>query len=169
MNKNSSVLDEVRDCVASDPKRALELGNRYIEDNPSDSHGYFSRHLTWAKLGNHKNALADCCTAIGILPKPNRYMARAEIYRALGDHARALADLDHVHNSDHETWLTSFGPHLRADTLARLGRLDEALSDAALIPDNHWMPEHDGLPGGDKQEFITELRRRAAGARSSTR
>jgi hypothetical protein len=31
-----------------------------------------------------------------------------------------------------------------------------------LIRDDHWMPEHDGLPGGDKQEFIAEIKRRAA-------
>ncbi len=67
---------------------------------------------------------------------------------------------------DRQEWLTSFGPHLRADTLARLGRLDEALADAALISDDHWMPAHDGLPGGDKQEFIAEIRRRAAAART---
>jgi tetratricopeptide (TPR) repeat protein len=164
MPKDHSVLDEIRECAASDPRRALELGNLYIENNPLDSNGYFSRHLTWARLGNHQNALTDCSAAIGILPKPNRYMARAEIYRALGDHTRALADLNHAHDLDRETWLTSFGPHLRSDTLARLGRLDEALSDTALIPDNHWMPEHDGLPGGNKQEFIAELKRRARGA-----
>jgi tetratricopeptide (TPR) repeat protein len=118
-------------------------------DQPA--HGYFSRHLSWAAFGEYNKALADCSKAIAMSPNPHRYMARADIYRALGDHARALADLNHVHDTDHETWLHSFGPHCRADALARLGRLDEALADAALLRDDHWMPEHDNLPGGDKQ------------------
>lgn len=168
MNEKHSELDEARDCAAHDPYRALRLEGQYIEKNPDDSRGYFSRHLTWAKLKNYENALEDCCKAISISPKLNRYIARAEIYRALGDHAKALADLDHVRNADHERWLNSFGPHLRADSLARLGRLGEALSDAALIRDDHWMPEHDGLPGGTKQEFIAEIRRRAASTKPSS-
>ena len=86
------------------------------------------------------------------------------VHRALGDHVDALADLNTAHDMDREEWLHSFGPHLRADTLARLGRAEEALADAALLPDDHWMPAHDGLPGGDKQQFIAEIARRAAGA-----
>ncbi len=169
MNKKYSDLEEARDCSAHDPHRALQLESQFIANNPEDSRGYFSRHLTWAKLKNHDNALEDCSRAIGISPQLNRYIARAEIYRALGDYTRALADLDHVRNSDYERWLNSFGPHLRADTLARLGRLDEALSDAALIRDDHWMPEHDGLPGGTKGEFIDEIKRRAVSAASHAR
>ena len=132
MGASYSELDEARDCAARDPHRALQLENRYIEANPSEAAGYFSRHFTWAKLGQHDKALADCSKAIGIQPNPYRYLARAEIYRALGDYPHALADLDHAHNSDREIWLTSFGPHLRADTLARLGRLDEGVRPGAV-------------------------------------
>jgi hypothetical protein len=84
----------------------------------------------------------------------------------LGDYPRALADYNQAHDMDRADWLTSFGPHFRADTLARLGRLEEALADCALIEDDHWMPVHSGLPGGDKQQFIDEITRRALAARA---
>ncbi len=139
--------------------------NRYIAANPDDSRGYFSRHITLARLGAYDKALEDCSTAIQIQPKTLRYISRSEIHRALGNHAAALSDLNQAHDMDREEWLHSFGPHLRADTLARLGRLDEALRDAALLPEDHWMPTHDGLPGGDKQQFIEEIKQRAKAAK----
>jgi tetratricopeptide (TPR) repeat protein len=162
---NFSDLDEARECARDDPHRALELENKHIAANPSDGRGYFSRHLTWARLGDYHKALADCSTAIGIQRKLGRYMARGEIHRALGDYTQALSDFNQAHDMDRNEWLTYFGPHTRADTLARLGRLDEALADARLIDDDHWMPEHDGMPGGNKQEFIAEIERRAAAAK----
>jgi tetratricopeptide (TPR) repeat protein len=162
MRANNPNLDDAREFSRDDPRRALDIENRYIAENPSDSHGYFSRHLTWAQLGAYDKALADCSKAIDMLPKTLRYLARSEIHRALGNHAEALADLNRAHDMDRDEWLHSFGPHVRADTLARLGRLDEALADAALLPEDHWMPAHDGLPGGDKRQFIAEIRRRAA-------
>lgn len=71
-------------------------------------------------------------------------------------------DFDSAHDINRDEWLTSFGPHVRADTLARLGRLDDALADCRLIRDDHWMPAHDGSPGGNKEQFIAEIKRRAA-------
>jgi tetratricopeptide (TPR) repeat protein len=166
---NYTLLDLARECRATDPERALRLANQHIQSNPVDPHGYFSRHLTLSRLGRTTEALRDCTTAIGIAPKPMRYLARGEIYRTLGDHERALADFNRAHDMDREKWLTSFGPHLRADTLARLGRLDEAREDANLLPDDHWMPANSGLPGGSKREFIYEIERRAMAAKKSGR
>jgi len=158
-------LDIALECRASDPLRALELENRYVAEHPADAHGYFSRHYTWSKLGEHGKAFADCEEAIRLHPIPFRYLARANLHRALGRFSEALKDLNHAHDCDHEMWLTSFGPHTRADTFARLGHLDEALADASLLPDDHWMPSFYGLPGGNKQQFIAEIRRRATAAR----
>lgn len=164
MSNDVSGLDEARECRAKDPNRALEIANRHITENPMDSHGYFSRHLTWMHLGEYNKALDDCNRSLELSSHPAAYRCRSEIYRRLGDHARAVADQNYLHDAHYERWLTSFGPHLRADSLARLGRLDEALADCARIRDDHWMPAHDGLPGGDKQQFIAEIKRRAAAA-----
>ncbi len=134
--------------------------------NPNDSHGYFVRHIIRKVSGNFHGAIKDCSKAIEIAPKQVSYRARGEVYRALGDHKEALSDFNRARDINYHEWLHSFGPHLRADTLARLGRLDEALADAALIKDDRWMAAYDGLPGGDKQEFIAEIKQRAAAARS---
>lgn len=158
-------LDDAREIGQLDPYRALDIKNRYIAANPDDSRGYFSRHLTWARLGEYRKSLMDCSKAIQMQPKTFQFIARSEIHRALSDHVLALADLNQAHDMDRDEWLHSFGPHLRADSLARLGRLDEALADAALLPEDHWMPANSGLPGGNKQQFIAELKRRAAAAK----
>jgi tetratricopeptide (TPR) repeat protein len=160
-------LDEARECHSEDPYRALEIANRYISQNPSSAFGYFSRHLTWERLGEFEKSLADCSRSIELDPKFIDYLSRGQTYRALGDHANAVRDFNVARSINMGKWLTSFGPHLRADSLARLGRLDEALADCDLIGEDHWMPAHGGLPGGDKAEFIAEIRRRAAGARLS--
>ena len=36
------------------------------------------------------------------------------------------------------------------------------LSAGDLIRNDHWMPAHRSLPNGDKQQFIAEIKRRAA-------
>jgi tetratricopeptide (TPR) repeat protein len=157
-------LDQARERAAKEPLRALELENSYIAANPADPRGYFSRHYTHSKLGDYDNALADCDTSIRLDPIPFRYLARADIHRKLGNYQAALQDLNHVHDVEPETWLNAFGPHMRADTLARLGDVDGALADAALLPEDHWMPGHSGLPSGNKRDFTEEIKRRAASA-----
>ena len=165
MTSQSSVLDEARECRATDPQRALALANQFISENPTDAYGYFSRHLTRSQLGDHEGALDDCNRSIALEGNFTSYMCRGKVHRDLGDNASALADFDFAHDMDADRWLHSFGPHLRADTHARLGNLDEALADAQLLSDDHWMPTHGGLPGGDKQQFIEEISRRAAVAK----
>ncbi|HLG86271.1 MAG TPA: hypothetical protein VKZ79_03640 [Alphaproteobacteria bacterium] len=165
MTRRTADLDKAMKCRSDDPQRALEIANRYITKNPHDPLGYFSRHLTLRHLGEYKRALADCDRSMELGPHHGTYMCRGVLHRALGDHARALADFNHARDLNYQDWLTSFGPHFRADTLARLGRLNEALADCELIREDHWMPEHSGLPGGNKQQFIAEIKRRAAATR----
>ena len=158
-------LDEAMECRANEPIEALEIDNEYIRRNPFDPAGYFSRHLTWERLGEHQKALTDCNRVMQLESDSWNYFCRALIHRNLGDHMSAVADFDRMRELDHEEWLTSFGPHFRADSLARIGRLDDALADCKFISDDHWMPEHSALPGGNKREFIEEIKRRATVAR----
>ena len=170
MSEKVPSLDEARKWLRQDqPHRALDIQNRYIAANPNDSHAYFSRHQTWMDLGEYRKALDDCNRAMALRPHIATYRCRGEVYRALGDYESALKDFNRERDLDFQDWLTAFGPHVRADTLARLGRLDEALADCDLIEDDHWMPAHCGLPGGDKQQFIAEIKRRAEAARGGRR
>lgn len=162
MSDDWALLDEAMECRAKEPLRALELANRYIANHPEDSHGYFSRHLTLRRLKDYDGAMTDCMMVLRLDPAPSTYRDRGVLYREMGNHAQAVADFDYHHDHCYEEWLDTFGPHYRADSLARLGRLDEALADCALIEEDHWFPAHSGLPGGNKQDFITEIRRRAA-------
>jgi hypothetical protein len=61
-------------------------------------------------------------------------------------------------------WIDSLDPLFRADSLARLGRLDEALADCQFIPEDHNAPAFYDLPGGDKRQFIDQIRQRASAA-----
>ena len=158
-------LREARECRRDDPQRSLEIYNEYIDAHPDDAQAYFSRHLTWDQLGDREQALADCSRSADLDPHWITFLMRGRLFRELGDHERAVADFDRSHALDPEQWRTGFGPHFRADSLARLGRLEEALKDCALIREDHRMPAHSGLPGGNKQQFTAEIRRRARIAR----
>jgi len=95
-----SDLDEALECRAADPHRALMLANRHIAANPDEPHGYFSRHLTLSQLRRFDEALADCMHTIALAPRFWGYQSRGEVYRALGDHERALADFNRARNID---------------------------------------------------------------------
>ena len=134
MSKDTSLLDEARDCAARNPKRAFELESRHVAAYPEDSTGYFHRHFSWIRLGAYDKAMQDCETAIRPNAKPVMFMARGDLYRLLGDHARAVEDFTRARDLNYEDWLTSFGPHHRAGSLARLGRLEDALADCDPTP-----------------------------------
>src|SRR5581483_11691443 len=97
MSDDFSALDEARECRADDPHRALAIASHYIAAHPDDFRGYFSRHLTWEKLGEYEKSLQDCNRSLELRPHPIAYISRSEVYRRLGDHARAVADLNYLH------------------------------------------------------------------------
>ena len=141
----------------------------YLAVHPDDPLGLFSRFQAWMKLGEFRKALRDINRVLELDPNSGGYSSRAQLFRAMDDQARAVEDLNRAREFDEKEWQTSFDPHFRADSLARLGRLEEALADCAFIRDDHWMPGVLGLPRGNKAEFIAEIKRRAAAARQRRR
>lgn len=166
MSAYPSELDGVIDILRRNPRQALEICERYVSEHPDDPHGLFSRFQVLDTIGEHERALADIDRVLELDPDWIGYSSRGHFFHNVGDYQRAIEDLTHAREIDQWEWEHSFDPHFRADSLARLGRLDEALADCALIEEDHWMPGVLGLPAGNKQEFIEEIKRRAALARS---
>jgi len=159
-------LDDAFELLRSDPQRSLEVCQRYVAEHPDDANGYFSRFNAWQELGEREKALADINKVLELDPNSGGYSSRGVFFRSLGDFRQAIEDFTHARELDEEEWKGSLDPHFRADCYARLGRLDEALSDCAYIEEDHWTPGLMGLPAGNKQEFIEEIKRRASQAQS---
>ncbi len=166
MVKPSDDLNEATKCLTSDPDRSLELCEQYLEHHPDDTEGLFRRFQAWEELCEFENALADINRVVEKEPIWLNYLARGVFFHKFGHYERAVNDLTRVGELDTEGRATTFGAWFRANSLARLGRLDEALGYCTFLSDDHWIPAFLGLPPGNKEEFIEEIKRRAALARS---
>ena len=170
--KQPTTLDEIaalHELLRSDPQRYLRIVNRWIAEDPKDSSAYFSRHFAWEKIGAPREAIDDLNKVAELEPKPQpiTFLARAHIYRHLGEYQKAIEDFNRAEAIDPVEWRDSaFGPFFQADTHARLGDEAAALAYCALLPDDFWTPGFEGAPGGGKAAIADELRRRAAQARS---
>jgi tetratricopeptide (TPR) repeat protein len=167
MSERNDALDEASECVASDPERALEICEQYLEASPNDYRALDCRFRAWTKMGEFENALADINRIIELTPTWIDYFWRGMFFHNFGHYRPAVDDLTKSRELDIEGSATVHRACYRASALSRLGRLDEALADCALLPEDHWMPGYNGLPAGNKREFIEEVKRRAALARSA--
>ena len=165
----SKELDEASSCLRRDPRRALSICQTYLRGHPDDALGLFYRQQAWERLGELRKALADLDRMINLDPDSHTYSMRGRLRHKMKDYAGAVDDFTRARELDDREWRTSFGPHFRANSLARLGRLDEALADCAFIPDDHRMLSVQGLPGGNRADFIAGIKRRASAARTRRR
>ena len=170
--KEPATAEELRalhDVLWADPQRYLRIVNGWIEQNPNNSHAYFSRHSAWMRIGEPRRALTDLNKAIELQSQPSAMslMARGEVYRHLGHHEQALVDLDRAEAIDPADWRHGivFGLLYQADSHARLGNEAAALNCCARLPDDFWTPGLNGAPSGDKAEVAEKLRGIAAAAR----
>lgn len=158
-------LDEAFYLRSKDPKRALEICERYIDKHPDDPNGFNERAEIFFVLGENEKAERDFDIALALDPHYGRYSVRGDFFRRIGKYQRGIDDMTRARELDEEAWVTSLAPIVRADCYAHLGRLDEALADCTLIPDDWWMPAFDDFPGGNKEEIIEEIKQRALSAR----
>lgn len=165
MRETSDELDAATKCVGSDPERSLAICNRYLDTHPDDPRGLFCRFQALDELLEFEGALADINRVLEIEPDWVGYFARGTFFHKFGHYEQAVSDLSRAGELDREGSAVVHRACYRASALSHLGRLDEALADCAILPANHWMPGQNGLPAGNKQEFIEEIKRRAALAR----
>jgi tetratricopeptide (TPR) repeat protein len=153
--------------LQSDPQRYLRIVNEWIQENPKNSHAYFSRYLGWMKIGEPRLALEDLNKVIELKPDMVAFMSRGEVHRHLGEYEKALEDFDCGEAIDPREWEEDvvFGLLYQADTYARLGNEASALAYCARLPDDFWTPGVYGAPGGGKADIVDKLRRIAADAR----
>lgn len=166
MPKMSDDLDAATNCVVSDPERSLAICEQYLSAHPDDPRGLFCRFQALDELGEFEGALADINRVLEIEPDWVGYFARGSFFHKFGHYEQAVEDLSHAGELDRENSAVIHRACYRASALSHLGRLDEALADCAVLPENHWMPGQNGLPAGNKQEFIEEIKRRALQARN---
>ena len=88
-------IEELKKLAEAEEWEALEReAERFIEDYPEHSAGYFFRSISRSEQGRHEEALEDINTAINIEPSADAYNNRGKIYLALGAFAEALADFE---------------------------------------------------------------------------
>jgi tetratricopeptide (TPR) repeat protein len=142
------------------------MANLWISANPDSSGAYFGRHQAWLKLGEPEKAIQDLTKSIALAPSPVDYKCRGNVYRQIGQYAKALEDYSRGEAMDPQKWQRDAFPLIyQADTYARLGDETKALACCARLPDHFWTPGHNQLPPGGKADIADELKRRAAAAR----
>jgi tetratricopeptide (TPR) repeat protein len=152
--------------LRSDPQRYLQTVNKWIAENPRNSHAYFERHFAWMKIGEPRRALDDLNKVVELDPDQVSFKSRAEVYRHLGQYEKALEDFNRAESLDAKKWQEdAFGLLFQADTHARLGNEAAALGFCARLPDDFWTPGLNGAPSGGKADIAEKLRRIAADAR----
>jgi len=162
-------LDEAFEHIRrKNPERSLEICDKYVNDHPDDPNGYYSRFQALSDMGENDRALADINKVLALDPNHGGYSSRAIFFHNIGNYERAIEDSTTGRELDNEAWEGSLDPRFRADSYARLGLLEQALADCEYFSEALLMPDGVmGLPGGTKQEFIAEIKRRAAAARKA--
>jgi tetratricopeptide (TPR) repeat protein len=167
---NDPVVDQIRRefrLLRTDPQSYLAMIEERIAKDPDNPGNYFDRHFAWEQFGQLDRALADLNKALELEPEGKALLfSRGTILRSLGRYEDAIWDFDRAFALDDDKIYGDVGLVFRADCHARLGNEAAALADAARLSDEHWMPGFSGLPGGNREQVIEELRRRAAAARA---
>lgn len=94
-----------------------------ISRNPKLTYAYTLRGMAFREMGNLPKSLEDFNHAVELAPALDTYFQRATTYQSMGDHAKALADLDQVVSLSRpvqwDTWRARSLVRLRATWLVR--------------------------------------------------
>ena len=159
-------LLELHKILRSDPQRYLRIVDEWIQDNPNNSNAFYDRHQAWMRIGEPRRALEDLNKAIELRADQSAFVARAGVYRHLGEYEKALDDYRHGEAIDPAQWEEdAFGLLFQADVHARLGDEGSALACCGRLPEDFWTPGPHDAPAGNKVAVAERLKLIAAEAR----
>lgn len=118
--ENSNDLDDAAKCVVSDPECSLGIAQRYLDSNPDDPNGLFSRFRALDELGEFESARADIDRVLSLAPDWSGYFARGAFFHNHGHYERAVADLTQARALDVENSGAWGICYYRADALVGL-------------------------------------------------
>lgn len=103
---------------------ATKYFNLSINENINYFKGYYNRGLLYAQTNRYDKALSDFNKAITLHNYSKAYVARANIYYALKDFSKAIADAEYVLNTDANNIKANY---VMATCYDDLNQLDKAL------------------------------------------
>src|SRR6185437_9285521 len=108
-------------------------------------------------MGEPHLALADRDKVVSLCPQEaGAFMARADDHLRIGNFAAAADDLDRAEKLDQAHYWPLI-PFLRALCRAKSGRIDEALADAAKVPDDYLLPGFGSTMPNSKQQLAAAI------------
>ena len=144
-------------CADGRFAEALRLCVEFIAEHPDHAHGYHMRAVVRVLMGEPHLALADRDKVVSLCPQEaGAYMARADDHLRIGNFAAAADDLDRAEKLDNAHYWPLI-PFLRALCRARIGRIDEALADAAKVPDDYLLPGFGSAIPNSKQQLAAAI------------
>lgn len=167
ITSSNSLLSEGINALNKDEyKTAIEKFTEYLKTNPDSDTAYNFRGLSYFKLGNLTNALADLNNAIKINPDyTNAYNNRGNTYYKSGMYTDAISDFNKVIEKDPNVASSYF---FRGLAYNKVNKYNEAVKDLTVAidikPDNPNTYYHRGIAyfelgeyGKAKQDFSKSI------------
>jgi hypothetical protein len=108
---------------------------------------------SWASRTWRSPTATKSCPSVRRRPAPSW---RADDHLRLGNYAAAADDLDRAEKLDSAHYWPLI-PFLRALCRARVGRVEEALADAARVPDDYLLPGFGSAIPNSKQQLAAAI------------
>jgi tetratricopeptide (TPR) repeat protein len=155
-------LDTILDLVGKDTPKALQLCEKYRQENPHNNWVYHVMTMAHRRMDNHAAAHATADICVQREPqKHSAYYHRAEAAYELGKYPEAISDAMSAIKLNRTGSLGSMPHRLIALCYTRQGDTDNAVAAASQIPElepKEWFPPFGPLPAGTKSQIKNTVR-----------
>ena len=142
----------------NDDKKALEYFIKSIKVSPENYKGHYNLGLLMIKKNRPKDAIESFNKSIFIFDYPKAYIGRATAYYMLGNLPNAMADANHVLNSDKNNAKAHF---VLGNCYSEMNQLENAMSEynTCLSLNNKEADYYfkKAIVFGKKQDFVSSL------------